>query len=155
MIAPACVEGHGAAARELQQGRSVEARQHDAEAPLQGHLAEHLGRRAARGENGAGHPRLPPADPLRHAGLEQLHDLTGRPGVDVREGAFADLLPQGSPHRPSSRRSRPNTGGGQKRTLPRSWLPAMIVACPRPQRLPESRSGARFETSPVLAHRVI
>ena len=31
----------------------------------------------------------------------------------------------------------------------------MIVACPRPQRLPEARSGARFETSPVLAHRVI
>jgi hypothetical protein len=26
----------------------------------------------------------------------------------------------------------------------------MIVACPRPRRLPESRSDARFETSPVL-----
>ena len=35
-------------------------------------------------------------------GLEQLHDLTGRPGVDVRGGAFTDLLPQGSLHRPSS-----------------------------------------------------
>ena len=53
------------------------------------------------GEDGAGHARLPPADPLRHAGLEQLHDLTGRPGVDVRRDAFADLLPQGSPHPPS------------------------------------------------------
>jgi choline dehydrogenase-like flavoprotein len=78
-----------------------------------------------------------------------------RPGVDVRRAALVDLLPEGSPRRPSSRRSRPNTDGGQKRTLPRSCLPAMIVACPRPQRLPESRSGARFETSPVLAHRVI
>ena len=97
--------GDGAAARELQQGRSVEARQHDAEAPLQGHLAEHLGRRAARGENGAGHPRLPPADPLRHAGLEQLHDLTGRPGVDVREGAFAVFSRQAS-HAPSPARPR-------------------------------------------------
>jgi predicted nucleic acid-binding protein len=47
------------------------------------------------------------------------------------------------------RRSRPNTNGGQKRTLPRSWLPAMIVACPRPQCLPESQSDAWFETSPV------
>jgi hypothetical protein len=37
------------------------------------------------------------------------------------------------------------------RTPPRSWLPAMIVACPRPQRLPESRSDARFERTPVLA----
>jgi hypothetical protein len=30
----------------------------------------------------------------------------------------------------------------------------MIVACPRPQRLSESRSDARFETSPVLADSV-
>ena len=29
----------------------------------------------------------------------------------------------------------------------------MIVACPRPERLPELRSDARFETSPVPAHR--
>ena len=92
-------ERHGAAARELQQGRSVEAAEHDAEAPLQGHFVEHLRRRGAGGEDGAGHSRLPPAVPSRDAGLEQLHDLTGRPGVDVRVGAFADLLPQGSPHR--------------------------------------------------------
>src|SRR5690242_20563532 len=32
--------------------------------------------------------------------------------------------------------------------LPRSWLPAMIVACPRPRRLPESRNDARLETGP-------
>jgi hypothetical protein len=93
---------HGAAPRELQQGRSVEARQHDAEAPVQRHLAEHLRRRGAGGEGGAGHSRLVPGGPLRSAGLEQLHDLTGGPGVDVSEGAFADLLPQGSPHRSSS-----------------------------------------------------
>ena len=89
----------------MQQGRSVEARQHDAEAPLQGHLAEHLRRRAAGGEDGAGHARLVPGDPLRDAGLQQLQDLTGRPGVDVGEGAFADLLPQGSLHRPAPRAS--------------------------------------------------
>ncbi len=113
---------HGAAARELQQGRSVEARQHDAEAPLQGHLVEHLRRRGAGGEDGAGHSRLVPAEPLRNAGLEQLHDLTGRPGVDVREGAFADLLPQGSPHRPSSRREEQTPGAGKREPLP-SWPP--------------------------------
>ena len=53
--------------------------------------------------SGAGHSRLVLAEPPRDAGLEQLHDLTWRPGVDVRYGAFADLLPQRSPHRPSSR----------------------------------------------------
>jgi len=84
---------HGAGQQELQQGWSVEARQHDAEAPLQGHLVEHRRRRGAGSEDGAGHPRLVLADPPRDAGLEQLHDLTGRPGVDVRRGAFADLLP--------------------------------------------------------------
>ena len=109
---------HGAGPRELQQGRSVEARQHDAEAPLQGHLAEHLRRRAAGGEDGAGHSRLVPAEPPRDAGLEQLHDLTGRPGVDVREGAFADLLPQGSPHRPSSRRGEQTPAAGKKEPPP-------------------------------------
>ena len=109
---------HGAGPRELQQGRSVEARQHDAEAPLQGHFAEHLRRRGAGGEDGAGHSRLVPADPLRDAGLEQLHDLTGRPGVDVREGAFADLLPQGSPHRPSSLRAEQTPAAGKREPLP-------------------------------------
>src|SRR6516164_8911738 len=53
-----------------------------------------------------GHLFLVPAEPLPPAGgLEQLHDLTGRPGVDVCRAAFADLLPQGSPHGPSSRRA--------------------------------------------------
>jgi hypothetical protein len=49
--------GHGAGPQELQQGRSVEARQHDAEAPLQSHLVEHLRRRDAGSEGGAGHSR--------------------------------------------------------------------------------------------------
>jgi hypothetical protein len=84
-------EGHGATARELQQGRSIEATEHDAEAPLQRHLVEHLRRWGAGGEDGAGHARLAPANPPRDAGLEQLHDLTGRPSVDVCKGTFADL----------------------------------------------------------------
>jgi hypothetical protein len=61
---------HGAAPRELQQGRPVEALQHDAEAPLQGYFVEHLRCRGAGGEDGAGHSRLPPAVPPREAGLE-------------------------------------------------------------------------------------
>src|SRR5450631_2046287 len=107
--------------------------------------------RHAGGEDCLGHPRLLLAEPRRETLLEQFYDLTWRPGVDVRRAALVDLLPEGSPHRPSSRRSRPNTDGGQKRTLPRSWLAAKIVACPRPQRLPKSRSDARFQTSPVPA----
>ena len=90
----------------LPQGRPVEARQHDAEASLQRHLSEHLRRGYARGEDGAGHACLALAELARHTGLEQLQHLTGRPGVDVRHGAFADLLPQESLHRPSARRSR-------------------------------------------------
>ena len=43
---------------------------------------EHLRRREAGGEDGAGHSGLVPGDPQRDAGLEQLHDLTGRSGVD-------------------------------------------------------------------------
>src|SRR3984957_16190901 len=148
-------ERHGAAARDLQQCRSVEATEHDAEASVERHLAEHLRRWHAGGENCLGHPRLLLAEPRRETLLEQFYDLTWRPGVDVRRAALVDLLPEGSPHRPSSRRSRPNTNGGQKRTLPRSRLPAGIVACPRPQRLPESQSDARFETSPVQALRDI
>ncbi len=35
---------------------------------------------------GTGHSRLVLAEPPRDAGLEQLHDLTWRPGVDVRYG---------------------------------------------------------------------
>ena len=58
--------------------------------------------REAGGEGGAGHLRLVPTAPPLAAGLEQLHDLTGRLSVDVRRAAFADLLPQGSPHRSSN-----------------------------------------------------
>ena len=144
-------ERHGAAARGLQQRRSVEAAEHDAEASVDRHLAEHLRRWQAGGEDGLGHPRLLLAELRRETFPEQFYDLTWRPGVDVRRAALVDLLPEGSPHRPSSRRSRPNTDGGQKRRLPRSWLPVMSVACPGPQHLPKSRRNARFETSPVLS----
>jgi len=68
---------HGAAPPELQQGRSLEALQHEAEAPLQHHHAEYLRRRGAGGEDGVGHVRLVPVKPPRRAWLEQLHDLTG------------------------------------------------------------------------------
>jgi hypothetical protein len=37
-------------------------------------------------------------DPLRDTWLGQLDDLTGRPGVDITEDAFADLLSQRSLH---------------------------------------------------------
>jgi hypothetical protein len=109
-------ERHGAAARDLQQCRSVEAAEHDAEASVERHLAEHLRRWHAGGEDCLGHPRLLLAEPRRETFLEQFYDLTWCPGVDVRRAALVDLLPEGSPHRPSSRRSRPNTNGGQKRT---------------------------------------
>src|SRR5215468_8520802 len=64
---------HGAGPQELQQGRSVEARQHDAEAPLQDYLVEHLRRREAGGEGGAGHLRLVPTEPPLAAGFEQRY----------------------------------------------------------------------------------
>jgi len=99
---PRLLERYGAAPRKVQQGRSVEARQHDAEAPFQVHLVEHLRRRGAGSEGGAGHSRLVPSKPPRDAGLKQLQDLTGRPGVDLSKGAFADLLPEESPHHLSS-----------------------------------------------------
>jgi ABC transporter substrate binding protein len=35
--------------------------------------------------------------------------------VDVREGSFADLLPQGSSHRPSSRRQEQTRAADKKR----------------------------------------
>jgi hypothetical protein len=114
---PRLLERYGAAPVVLQQGRSVEARQHNAEAPLQGHLAEHLRRRAAGGEDGAGHSRLPRPYPPRDAGLEQLHDLTGRPGVNVREDAFADLLSQGS------RIAYPPAAGEQTRVVRKKETP--------------------------------
>jgi hypothetical protein len=94
-------ERHGAAARDLQQCRSVEAAEHDAEASVERHLAEHLRRWHAGGEDCLGHPRLLLAEPRRETFLEQFYDLTWRPGVDVRRAALVDLLPEGSPHRPS------------------------------------------------------
>ena len=95
------LERHGAGPREMSEGRSVEARQHDAEAPLQGHLTEHLRRRDAGGKDGADRARLVRDGPLRDAGLPQLQDLARRPGVDVGEFAFADLFAQGSLHCPA------------------------------------------------------
>src|SRR5262245_11554170 len=56
-IAPACSGVMARGPQELQQGRSVEARQHDAEAPLQVYLLEHLRRREAGGEGGPCHCR--------------------------------------------------------------------------------------------------
>src|SRR5262249_47654290 len=56
--------------------------------------------------------------PAQNTALELFHDLTGRPRVDVRERAFADLLLQRSPHGSSSRREEQTPGGGQKRTPP-------------------------------------
>ncbi len=103
-------ERYGAAARGLKQGRSIEAAEHDAEASVERHLAEHLRRWHAGGESRPGHPRLLLAELPRETFPEQFYDLTRRPGVDVRRAALVDLLPEGSPHRPSSRRSRP-TGG--------------------------------------------
>src|SRR2546430_16372774 len=53
---------------------------------------------AASGEDRAGHLLLVLEDPLRDTWLGQLDDLTGRPGMDLREDAFADLLSQRSLH---------------------------------------------------------
>ena len=89
----------GAGARSLPQGRPIEPRQHDAKAAVQGDFTEHLRRWAAGGEGRAGHLRLVLDDPLRDTWLGQLDDLTGRPGMDISEDAFADLLPQRSLHR--------------------------------------------------------
>ena len=77
MIAPASSERHGAAARGLQQCRPVEAAEHDAEASVERHLAEHLRRGHAGGEGCLGHQRLLLADPRRETFLEQFYDLTG------------------------------------------------------------------------------
>jgi hypothetical protein len=86
-------ERHGAAARDLQQCRSVEAAEHDAEASVERHLAEHLRRRHAGGEDCLGHPRLLLAEPRRETLLEQFYDLTWRPGVDVRRAASVCSIP--------------------------------------------------------------
>ncbi len=88
----------GAGLQLLHQGGAVEARQDDAQTPVDADLVQHLRRRAAGGEHGAGEVRLVARDPARNLGLEQLDDLAGRPGVDVRESALADLLSQASLH---------------------------------------------------------
>jgi hypothetical protein len=106
-------ERHSAAARDLQQCRSLEAAEHDAEASVERHLVEHFRRWHTGGEDCAGHPRRLLAEPQRETFLEQFYDLTRRPGVDVRLATLVDLLPEGSPHHPSSRRPRPDTNGGQ------------------------------------------
>jgi hypothetical protein len=106
-------ERHRAGPREMPQGWSVEALQHDAEAPVQRHLAEHLRHRDAGCAHGADHAYLVPAEQMRDAGLKQLHDLTGRPGVGFGEGAFTDLFPQRSLHARSPP-CRGSTGGEQK-----------------------------------------
>src|SRR5262249_31142111 len=115
----------------------------DAEAPLQGHFVEHLRRRAARGECGAGHSGLVLTKLPREAGLEQLHDLTGRPGVDVGTGASADLLPQGSTHRLSSRREEQTPEAGKRELLP-SRPPGTIIASTLQRPSPGPVSGAQF-----------
>jgi hypothetical protein len=107
----------GTGARRLPQGRSIEPRQHDAEAAVQGDFTEHLRRRAAGGEDRAGHLCLVLDDPPRDTWLGQLDNLTGRPGVDISEHAFADLFPQRSLHARSPP-CRANTGDEQKGTLP-------------------------------------
>jgi hypothetical protein len=57
---PRLFERHRAGPRELPQGRPVESLQHDAEAPVQGHLAEHLRHREAGGEDSADHSHFMP-----------------------------------------------------------------------------------------------
>ena len=104
-------------------------------------------RRAAGGEHGAGHSRLVPAEPLRNAGLEQLHHLTGRPGVDVRKDAFADLLSEGSPHRPSSNREEQTPAAG-KREPPRRGRRA-LCSLSTAETFATSLTGAQFDASPV------
>ena len=117
---------HGAASRELQQGRPIEAPQHDAEAPFHGHLVEHLRRWGAGGEGGAGHSRLPPAVTPQKTRLEQLQHLTGRPGMDVGVSAFADLLPQGSLHHPLPPPREQIPAAGKDKPLPRWDVPVLL-----------------------------
>jgi hypothetical protein len=97
----------------LRQGRSVETLKYNAEASLQGHFVEYL--RSTRGDGSAGHSRLVPPEPQRDSDLEQLHDLTGRPDMNVCREAFADLLRQKSLHRRSPA-AKSNTVGGQRKT---------------------------------------
>jgi hypothetical protein len=81
-----------AVARSLPQGGSIEARQHDAEAPVHSDFVEHLRSGAAGGGHRAGLLRLVLEDPIRDTWLGQFDDLTGRPSVHLRENALADLL---------------------------------------------------------------
>src|SRR5436305_8643561 len=79
------------------------------------------------GEDSAGHAHFMPTEPTKSAGLEQLHHLTGRPCVDLREGAFTGLFPQRSLHARSPP-CRVNTGDEQKRTPPVAGLPDTMIA---------------------------
>src|SRR5262245_6087215 len=98
---------------------------------------------AARGECGAGHSGLVLTKLPREAGLEQLHDLTGRPGVDVRVGAFADLRSQGSPHHPASRREEQTPAAGKKKPSgPDS--PILNLTCPP--------AGVHSKEKSILTH---
>jgi hypothetical protein len=110
-------ECHRAGPREMPQGRPVEALQHDAEAHVQCHLAEHLRHPEAGDTHGADHAHLVPAEQMRDAGLEQLHDLTGRPGVGFGEGAFTDLFPS-DPCMPVLRRAEETPAASKKKPLP-------------------------------------
>src|SRR5262245_374723 len=107
---------------------------------------EHLRRRSTRGVCGAGHSGLVLTKLPREADLEQLHDLTGRPDVDVGIGAFADLLPQGSTHRLSSRREE-QTPGAAKEPL-RSRPPGTMIAFHAAETGAQS-DASRFGTGPT------
>jgi len=76
-------------------------------------------RRAPRGagpprRKRRGHPRLPPADPLRHAGLEQPHDLTGRPGVTSAKAPSPIFSPRDPRIAPSSCRGKQTPAASKK-----------------------------------------
>ena len=98
---PGVGNGHGVRQHLFHQSRAVEAWQHDPPPTADLDLVQHLRRRSACGEDRAGHARLPSGDPARNPRLEQLDDLPRRPGVDVRHGAFAELFPECSDHRPA------------------------------------------------------
>ncbi|MGY4503889.1 hypothetical protein ACVWYH_007846 [Bradyrhizobium sp. GM24.11] len=113
-------ERHRAGPREMPQGRSVEALQHDAEAPVQRQLAEYRRHRDAGGAHGADHAYLVPAEQMRDADLKQLHDLTGRPSVGFGRRRLHRSFPPAIPacpfsvvqmkHRRRAKRNRSHRG---------------------------------------------
>ena len=66
-------------------------------------------------------------------------DLTGRPGVDITEDAFADLLSQRSPHARSPP-CRGNTSGEQKGTHPVTAPRDTMIARPSSTPLNDAKS---------------